>query len=338
MSNKKSRKKHSAKSIADVTINDFANSTVCKNRSKKSNNVAIVLKKFETEKEWDEKDDELEGDFIATENEDGTISYVIRKATARPQRKSNKSECDSIEPTGNTYPIDIWFLISEYIQPEDVGRFAAICKGSLAVVMSAKFWFGLYKRYYVDTANLPAELKPDYMIRRYSLRASVIRMLHYVYPLFIERRKLIKVEDHPDVLKKMQCISVWYMRRSKHIIYYFKMQLKNKRMEKRDFLEALEDICINPDENCRILEITCDNYHAIPPILGLSLNHVSLTLAQGLRNHRLQLGFGSGVQTTDGGSWSNVVVLEPVINVKVLDWWHPHYPHCGNMEHLLNQE
>lgn len=38
---------------------------------------------------------------------------------------------------GKTYPIDIWFILSEYIRPEDVGVFAAICKSSFQVTCSA---------------------------------------------------------------------------------------------------------------------------------------------------------------------------------------------------------
>lgn len=51
------------------------------------------------------------------------------------------------DSTGVNYPIDIWFLISEHIRPEDVGVFAAICKTSSAVTSTAKFWFSLYRRY-----------------------------------------------------------------------------------------------------------------------------------------------------------------------------------------------
>jgi len=45
-----------------------------------------------------------------------------------------------------TYPLDVWFLISEYIQPEAVGKFASICRYSYYVSNTATFWFNLIKR------------------------------------------------------------------------------------------------------------------------------------------------------------------------------------------------
>lgn len=46
---------------------------------------------------------------------------------------------------GIDYPLDIWFIISEYISPEAVGKFARICRSSHHVTTTGKFWFHLYK-------------------------------------------------------------------------------------------------------------------------------------------------------------------------------------------------
>jgi hypothetical protein len=68
-------------------------------------------------------------------------------------------------------------------------------------------------------------------------------------------------------------------------------------------------------------------------VMGLSLCSVSLTVSQGMRHHRLQLVFGSGHMCHTAGIPnivsldSSTVVLDPVVNVRVLDWWHPMYPH-----------
>lgn len=48
---------------------------------------------------------------------------------------------------GIDYPLDIWFIISEYIKPEAIGKFACICRSSYYVTTTAKFWFHLYKTY-----------------------------------------------------------------------------------------------------------------------------------------------------------------------------------------------
>lgn len=92
----------------------------------------------EDDRAWDEKLEDLEP--IIGDDEDD-----LRKKPGRRKRKTTL-ECESSQG-GVDYPIDVWFLISEYLKPEDVGTFAAICRSSCAVVNSAKFWFSLYKRY-----------------------------------------------------------------------------------------------------------------------------------------------------------------------------------------------
>lgn len=73
-----------------------------------------------------------------------TFSVVVLKKGPR-RRKKTVSETIS-ESGGAVYPLDIWFLLSEYIHPEDVATFACICQSTLHVVNTAKFWFSLYKR------------------------------------------------------------------------------------------------------------------------------------------------------------------------------------------------
>lgn len=55
--------------------------------------------------------------------------------------KCNKNIC----LIGIDYPLDIWFILSEYIPPEAVAKFARICKSSYYVTNTAKFWLNLYK-------------------------------------------------------------------------------------------------------------------------------------------------------------------------------------------------
>ena len=44
------------------------------------------------------------------------------------------------------YHVDIWFLLAEFIEPVDIGRFAGICSTSHYVVHTVKFWVNLYQR------------------------------------------------------------------------------------------------------------------------------------------------------------------------------------------------
>lgn len=319
---------------------------MCKNRIKKSAmNVTHALKKFEIDdKAWDEKNLE-DFDFIPQEIDDETVSFVTKPVECKKKKAFSKDKSNN---QGNEYSLEIWYLISDYIRPEDVGRFAGICKTSHAVVQSAKFWFSLYKRYYTNVQNLPECLQPQCMYRLFGVRTSVIRALHYVYPPFVSRSKKIRpFEQHPDVLIRRQCVLMWYEKKNKFWYYYFKLKEPSPPVScynkhKQDLLELLEDVSANIEENCRILEVVCLNFVPVPLVQGLTLQSTSLTLSQGVTCNRLQLMFGSGIRSTvsyltEGSSWGTIL-LDPVIDVKVLNWWHPRYPYDHNIKLLLFQE
>ncbi|GJQ74367.1 hypothetical protein Trydic_g21243 [Trypoxylus dichotomus] len=344
--------KKSTRTFGDVTLNDFANSTVCKNRTKKSSsNVTHVIKKLEEDnKLWDEKLDELDGDFIETRDEDGNVTYVLQKNDGKKRNRSRHviRNCPG-SGEGYEYPMDIWFLISEYIRPEDVGRFASICKTSCAVTNTAPFWFNLYKRYYKSVPNLPERLQPECMLRFYGIRTSVIRALYYMYPPFIERLKTtITFEIHPDCLNRRLCLCMWFHKQNFYWYYCFKLKENNMQSPSRspnyrkpDLIEMLEDVGANSEENCRILEVTCKYFIAIPTIQGLTLNSAIMTLSPTFRHHKLQMLFGSGatyVSRKPDGSSTTTVIIDGVINVKILDWWHPSYPHNHNIDLLLTND
>lgn len=128
------------------------------------------------------------------------------------------------------------------------------------------------------------------MYRLYGLKASVVRALHFLYPPFADRVKAITTfEQHPDVLKKRQCVLMWHEKSKSQWLYYFKLKENLDGLRPRsykednhkpDLLEMLEDVNANQDEHCRILKITCSHFIPISPVLGLTLNHVSLTLSQ----------------------------------------------------------
>nr|CAH7752734.1 unnamed protein product [Callosobruchus chinensis] len=321
MPNRKSGKHRSLKTFGDVTLNDFANSTVCKNRPKKSSeSVTKVLKQFqEEEKSWDEKPDDFDGEFVMEEDEEGNVTYVLRKLEPRRRRKTVSSSEEVKEMSGKDYPIDIWFLLSEYIRPEDIGQFASICKTSFEVVCTAKFWFGLYKR-----------------------------ALYHMYPPFVNRIKSpgLTIEQHPDLLKRRLCDCLWHQKHKTHWRFYFKMREKRENIlnhsyqtdqKKPDLLEILDDVSANAEENCCILQVTCKDFIAIPPVLGQVLISVSVTLSSGLRYNRLQLDFGSAISAYQkSNSNCTSIILEPVVNYKILDWWHPQYPYRHNIQNLFD--
>ncbi|KAK5649641.1 hypothetical protein RI129_000670 [Pyrocoelia pectoralis] len=348
LKHKKTNKQHS-KTLGDVTINDFANADVVKTRQKKStSNVTNVIKQNESDKAWDEIDDFENCDFVREVNEDGTYVVVLRKQSHTDRKSKENCSSDSVH-AGNSYPLDIWFLISEYIRPQDVGKFAGICKASYAVVCSAKFWFSLYKRYYKYAPSLPHHLAPEHIVRFYGLRTSVIRALHFMYPPFCNKYKTISSsERHPVTLINKQCMTAFH-KQGFESIYCFKFKdyipsalkrtNKSDNQRKPNVIEMLEDVTANPDENCCVLLVNCKQFIPIPCVEGFILKSALLTLSQGFRHHRLQLGFSSGVHNYSynavDGSDSITIILDPVLGVKVLDWWDPQYPYNHNMKYSL---
>lgn len=44
----------------------------------------------------------------------------------------------------------LFLLLSEHISPEDVGRFAAICRTTCYIISTAGFWYSMYNRYFLS--------------------------------------------------------------------------------------------------------------------------------------------------------------------------------------------
>lgn len=42
--------------------------------------------------------------------------------------------------------MDIWLVLAAYIRPEDVCRFALVCRSAWTVTCTAAFWTRLYRR------------------------------------------------------------------------------------------------------------------------------------------------------------------------------------------------
>lgn len=79
------------------------------------------------------------------------------------------------------------------------------------------------------------------------------------------------------------------------------------------------------------LQVTCQNFNTVPPLMGMTLSSVSMLLSQGFRHHRLHLSFNTGHYAVSKDILPEcTVVLDTVKNIMVFDWWHPKYPHFDN--------
>ncbi|KAK9875508.1 hypothetical protein WA026_007902 [Henosepilachna vigintioctopunctata] len=327
----------------DVTLYDFANSRICKSRSKKLvNSVSFVMKKeLEVKNSWEDDDEETDEDCATVHN--SCMNSQQKQDQTNISKYKSKAQCDN---NGNIYPYDIWFLISNFIRPEDVGRFSAICKTCLEVTSSVNFWIALYKRY-LRKECLPEELQPECILRYFGLRTSVIKALYLMYhPFILLTRKTFGNIMHPDILKGKQCIGLSLRQEDKKWCYYFKFKLNNpvsfhrNANKNQSIIEILNDIYANSEEDHCLLKIISEELSPIIPIIGQFLKHVTLSLSQGFCAFKLQLTFGSEFNSytvKNGTIGGNIVVMDSVSKINILNWWHPNYIASKNIS-LLHQE
>ncbi|XP_022193622.2 transmembrane protein 183 [Nilaparvata lugens] len=302
--------------VGDITLGDFANAESPRGRVKKSNDSLVAgVQQLKIE-------DEPQAVLIDSGDD-------IRDEKSQRKKKLVKKVLVS---GGRTYPIDIWYILSKYIRPEDVCTFACICKSTHHVVCTVTFWMHLYKSFNPDMRKTPALLKPDRLIHNRGLRVIVIRALYIMYKPLVERSKSKMIfEADPRQLIKRQCVLLWHEKaKNNNWIYWFKLQKTDSSNSRaasiyKNFPEKMLGVCANTEEGCKCLKVSCPSYNPPPMVLGQTLMSVSLTLDHSLRN-RIQLVFGSGPRNVVDYN-STTFTLNPVSQIHVLDWWHPLYPY-----------
>merc|ERR1719282_1992885 len=154
-------------------------------KSKRKAKMATALKdnmnNSDVPDDWMERDEEEE-DNNEDEDEVQQCPPVHFKHQTMLLQKESDSEDFFI------FPWDFWHTLSNYIIPENVGKFASICKTTYSIVATQTFWRRLYKRYFNPFlhSDLPVRLQPDCMSRPRGLRPSVIQMLHLTHPPFLD--------------------------------------------------------------------------------------------------------------------------------------------------------
>ncbi|KAK7051436.1 hypothetical protein SK128_002570 [Halocaridina rubra] len=322
--------------LGELTVNDFANSEVERKGYSLKMGLATMMKTqtqdiTEDDRAWDEKDEE--------EFEENGLDSVVKfnRGTKRHQNLNEITE-------GVEYPLDIWFLISEKINPEDVGRFAAICQATYYVVSTARFWFTLHRRYYKWTAKLPERLDIHILDNLRGLKATVIRSLFYLYvPFSTLIAKEEPLSGHPAKLTGAQCVLQWHNKPKNYhrYIFLFAKQVKvinRPQNHPQSLPDLLKDSAVhcNADEGCYILEAKSNAVCHIPMAIGNYLHSGQIGLSAGLCNHRLQMTVGPeyllprnnpGMRRGHKLSTTEIfqIMIEPVLDVRIYPWWHPHY-------------
>lgn len=166
----------------------------------------------------------------------------------------------------NFFPNDIWFLISEYIQPEDVTRFALICKQTYEITTTLKFWRKLYRRYYKADIELPVRLQLGCMTRPRGIRACAIRSLFFTYQPFANRVRVQAQQDFHTLIKH-RVIHFWFQQVSvEKFLYFYKLKRKlqpesrpyeSEQLQRKrgKTMKALRDVYCNSEEGCSLLMV-----------------------------------------------------------------------------------
>ncbi|KAL5007854.1 hypothetical protein ScPMuIL_016660 [Solemya velum] len=278
---------------------------------------------------------------ITTSNEFEDIEEKERPSVlSKKKRRRNKN----LESDGNiVYPIDLWFILSQYIWPEDIGRFAVLCRDANTVVHTASFWKSCYQRFYDSNVEMPETLKSCAIERLQGLRSRVIRSLFYMYPPLSERTKrTIMFQNEPHGLVGKICNVIWYdldkamwnfnfkFRRhevnASQFINFIPRLGSNKKV---DILHGYKDVFHNCENDCSVLQANCKNFISLPMVMGMFLKNVCLNVSREMRYHRLKLVFDTKLteEMSTVSSVSEVIVeLDPVVNLKVFHWWDPCYP------------
>lgn len=258
------------------------------------------------------------------------------------RKKKNKRRKESSESTdGGEYPVDIWLVLASYIRPEDVCRFALICRNAWTVTCTAAFWTRLYRRHYKIDADLPFRLQPDCIDRMCSLRARVIRSLFHLYEPFSLRVSKIPAlpESTPTTLLNSKCLLFWVRKVSgtrPEALWEFNFKfLKQQGHSKNGVAKSLcmprqyKEVHTNPDSDCYMLQVTTLNFIFIPVVMGMTLTLFTINVSTDMRHHRVRLVLQDSPLHRGKKSGDQVgtqVVLDPVQSVKLMDWWHPQYP------------
>ncbi|CAI5688253.1 unnamed protein product [Oreochromis niloticus] len=241
--------------------------------------------------------------------EDGENETKVSRKKKNKRRKENSESSDGVD-----YPVDIWLVLSSYIRPEDVCRFALICRNAWTVTCTAAFWTRLYRRHYRIDVELPFRLQPVSVEKMRFLRACVIRSLFHLYEPFTLR--VSKIPPLPESTPTTLLNSKQGNSRNGCA--------KSLRMPRQ-----YEDVHMNPDSDCYVLQVTTLNFIFTPVVMGMTLSLFTINVSTDMRHHRVRLVFQDsplqrGKKRADQGGTQ--VVLDPVHSVKLMDWWHPQYP------------
>ncbi|UJR10562.1 hypothetical protein I4U23_014762 [Adineta vaga] len=276
------------------------------------------------DQDWYEKDLDEFDDF---QNSDDNL--IVKRTIPPSKRKQLIIKQDDYN--GTTYPLDFWYLIASHIAPEDVGRFALICRATNQVVNSVPFWIFLFRRYNQSEAKRRSRL----LVREHPsiVRTYIIKSFYQTYPLFQDRlNKADAIQKDPHFLVSSRCIRIWYSKLSTQrelYNYYFEFcsNQDQSSIEKKIPIQTLSplfqmDNLDMIDRNSFILHLVSSKLTPIGPFMGMILSKITLNVSSDYRYHKLKMWFDGSKFSSQKSNFNNsVVVIDPILCLRIYKWF-----------------
>eukprot|EP00057_Strongylocentrotus_purpuratus_P007310 XP_011661784.1 PREDICTED: transmembrane protein 183 isoform X2 [Strongylocentrotus purpuratus] len=295
------------------------------------------------ERDWDEKDlSDFETNasfstrrqFDDEDNEEVAEEDVVLQRGKKASKKKMKKDPPPAHEGTRVYPTDLWYVLADYIRPEDITTFSCLCKAAYSITRTVSFWKKLYSRYLNSSTALPPYLQLGGKKHTRGLRAFVIRALYFLHEPY---RLALNVtspvgegRSSPEAITDFTCLYTWsYGKLGHHCTHFMKLRLCNTEGAV-PHIGACYDPSVFANDNrweC-ILRVHCEHFQDVPSakIMGLQLVRSSVSVSANMRHHRVKLEFGrKGRRGLYVKSSIVPVFLDPVLKVDVLHWWHPQF-------------
>jgi len=342
MPSKKRQVNKSGFADAQITINDSANASKVTGRLAKGFYHAVS--KRNCDDLFMESSTEINADAVEKP------SLMLEKASSSKLLKNaNKKEDDTFLKF-NCYSLDLWFLLSEYIDPENVGAFALICHASYFITTTTTFYKRLWQR--CSPLNNPLKCTATEKLicrnmekvflneKKENIRANVIRALHYCYPPFLEQSNLKYLQRDLSMLEGSQCIMQWHNTNNYHslkkYVFCFKFQF-GASTTSNIFISQHK----TTEDNCCVLHVVCTHFIDLSrtQVSGLVLTNSSITINSDMASQKMKLVFHKFSHKTkcpQRMKYQDItgvqLVLPCVASHQISQWWEPSYP-FKNIKH-----
>ncbi|CAF0947759.1 unnamed protein product [Adineta ricciae] len=321
----KQTRRNDHSTLLRLAVTDF--SVYDETRSSKESslkNLTQLGKALMDEQDWYEKDlDEF--DDLQTCNDHS----IVERSSIRSKQKQLVIRENG--HGGKIYPLDFWYLIGNYIAPEDVGRFALICQATNQVAHSVPFWINLFRNYNRSQAKRTSRS----IVREHVsiVRSYVIKSLYQAYPLFQSRlNKSDVIQKDPHILLSARCIRIWYskMETQRDLYnYYFEFCFDQTQSSSQVIpsVQALSplfqiDNQFMIDQNSSLLHVISSKLLTIGPFMGMILSKIVLNVSTDYRYHQLKMWFDTSKLSVQKTTLSPpMVVIDPVICLRIYKWF-----------------